>query len=82
MSLDCVLERQMDPLSITAATIGISGAAIASIVSVRNTINSIQDAEKVVGDICTQHSKSLGSPTLGHYQRQRRRSPEVESPKL
>jgi hypothetical protein len=44
----------MDPLSITAATIGISGAAMASIVGVRNTINNIQDAEKVVGDIRTQ----------------------------
>jgi N-methylhydantoinase B/oxoprolinase/acetone carboxylase alpha subunit len=44
----------MDPLSITAATIGISGAAIASIISVRNTINNIQDAEEVVGDIRTQ----------------------------
>jgi N-methylhydantoinase B/oxoprolinase/acetone carboxylase alpha subunit len=44
----------MDPLSITAATIGISGAAITSIASVRNTINNIQDAEKVVGDIRTQ----------------------------
>ena len=44
----------MDPLSITAATIGISGAAITSIASVRSTINNIQDAEKAVGDIRTQ----------------------------
>jgi hypothetical protein len=44
----------MDPLSITAATIGISGAAITSIVSVRNTIDNIRDAEEVVGDIRTQ----------------------------
>jgi hypothetical protein len=44
----------MDPLSITAATIGISGAAITSIVSVRNTINNIRDAEEVVGNIRTQ----------------------------
>jgi hypothetical protein len=44
----------MDPLSITAATIGISGAAITSIVSVRNTINNIRDAEDVVGNIRTQ----------------------------
>lgn len=44
----------MDPLSITAATIGISGAAITSIASVRNTINNIQDAERVVGDIRAQ----------------------------
>jgi hypothetical protein len=44
----------MDPLSITAATIGISGAAITSIISIRNTISNIQDAEEVVGDVCTQ----------------------------
>jgi N-methylhydantoinase B/oxoprolinase/acetone carboxylase alpha subunit len=44
----------MDPLSITAATIGISGATIASIASVRNTVNNIQDADEVVGDIRTQ----------------------------
>ena len=44
----------MDPLSITAATIGISSAAMTSIASVRNTINNIQDAEEVVGDIRTQ----------------------------
>jgi len=44
----------MDPLSITAATIGISGPAIASIASVCNTIINIQDAEQIVGDIRTQ----------------------------
>jgi hypothetical protein len=44
----------MDPLSITAATIGISSAAITSIVNVRNTINNIRDAEEVVGNIRTQ----------------------------
>lgn len=44
----------MDPLSITAAAIGISGAAITSIVSVRNTFNNFQDASEVVGDIRTQ----------------------------
>jgi hypothetical protein len=44
----------MDPLSITAATIGITGAAITSIASVRNTITNIQDAEEVVSDIRTQ----------------------------
>jgi hypothetical protein len=44
----------MDPLSITAAAIGISGAAVASIASVRNTISNIQDAEDVMGDIRTQ----------------------------
>jgi peptidoglycan hydrolase CwlO-like protein len=44
----------MDFLSISAATIGISGAAITSIVGIRNTTNNIQDAKKVVGDIRTQ----------------------------
>ena len=44
----------MDPLSITAATIGVSSVAITSISSVRNTINNIKDAEKAVGDIRTQ----------------------------
>jgi hypothetical protein len=44
----------MDPLSITAAIIGISSASITSIVSVRKTINNIKDAEDVVGNIRTQ----------------------------
>jgi len=44
----------MDPLSITAATIGISDAAITSIVAVRNTIDHIRDAEEVAGNIRTQ----------------------------
>lgn len=44
----------MDPLSITAATIGISSAAIASIASVRNTINNVKDAQELVGDIRTR----------------------------
>lgn len=44
----------MDPLSITAAAIGISGAAIANIVGLRNTISKFQDAEEVVGDIRMQ----------------------------
>jgi hypothetical protein len=43
----------MDPLSITAAIIGISSASITSIVSVRKTINNIKDAEDVVGSIRT-----------------------------
>jgi hypothetical protein len=55
----------MDPLSITAAIIGISGAAITSIVSVRNTINNIQDAEKVVGDIRTQLD-NIQKPLVSH----------------
>jgi len=48
------LNLNMDPLSITAATIGISHAAIASIVSLRNNIGAFQDAQEVLGDIRTQ----------------------------
>lgn len=49
-----LLNLHMDPLSITAATIGISHAAVSSIVGLRNSINSFEDAHEVVGDIRTQ----------------------------
>jgi len=44
----------MDPLSITSATIGISTAAIAGIVSLRNNLDTVRDAHDIVGDIRTQ----------------------------
>lgn len=43
----------MDPLSITAATIGITTFALASIKQIRDTINDVAEVKEVIEDIST-----------------------------
>jgi hypothetical protein len=43
----------MDPLSITAATIGITAFALTSIKKLRDTINDVAEVKEVIEDIST-----------------------------
>jgi hypothetical protein len=47
------LTFQMDPLSITAATIGITTFALTSIKQLRDTINDVAEVKEVIEDIST-----------------------------
>jgi hypothetical protein len=44
---------EMDPLSITAATIGITAFALTSIKQLRNTINDVAEVKEVIEDVST-----------------------------
>jgi hypothetical protein len=47
------LAFEMDPLSITAATIGITAFALTSIRQLRDTINDVAEVKEVIGDVST-----------------------------
>ena len=50
----------MDPLSITAATIGITTFALTSIKQLRDTINDVTEVKEVIEDISTDLTGILG----------------------